>query len=278
MTQAAKDAAAYIQKNHPHQKPKIGIVLGSGLGALANEISNATVLSYSQIPHFPKTSVQGHGGNLFLGDIDGVPVACLQGRCHFYEGIQAQPTLTLIRTLKLLGCETLLATNAAGSLNPNTPTGSLVSISDHINFQFTNPLVGPNDNDFGDRFVGMEDAYDSKLREKILSIANEMNIPMSEGVYLGVLGPSFETPAEIRAFRLLGADVVGMSTVSEVITARHCGMRVAVISVVTNLAAGLHPTKITHDVTLAGANKASKMLTQLVLEFIRKYEQCALNN
>lgn len=270
MTQVAKNAAAYIQQQHPNHKPKIGIVLGSGLGALANEINNAIVIPYSKIPQFPKTSVQGHGGNLFLGEINGVAVACLQGRCHFYEGMASEPTLTLIRTLKLLGCEILLATNAAGSLNPDIPMGSLVAIRDHINFQFTNPLVGPNDEAFGDRFVSMEDAYDPALREMILAIAKAKNISIAEGIYFGVLGPSFETPAEIRAFRLLGADVVGMSTVAEVIAARHCGMRVAVISVVTNMAAGLHPTKITHDVTLAGADKASKMLTQLVLEFIRK--------
>lgn len=267
MTQAAKHAAAYIQQSHPDFHPKVGIILGSGLGALTDELSNKAVISYSNIPNFPPCTVQGHGGNLHLGYLHDTPVACYEGRIHLYEGTHSEDIKTFVRTLKLLGCEILLVTNAAGSLSHDVPTGNLVLIKDHINFQFGNPLVGRNDAEFGPRFVGMDETYDFELRQQLLKIAEEENIPLSEGVFGGVLGPSFETPAEINMLKIMGVDVVAMSLIPEVIVARHCGMRVVAVSAISNLAAGMHSEKLSHEVTLQGAQVASKNLIRLVDNF-----------
>ncbi len=270
MTKAAKKAAHFIADKAPNYQPKVGIILGSGLGALVNHIENAAVIPYADIPSFPPCTVAGHNGNLHLGTIHKTPVACLEGRVHFYEGVSNEIMQTPVRLLKLLGCDILLITNAAGSLNPEVTTGNLVAIKDHINFQFTNPLAGPNDDDFGPRFIGMDDAYDATLREQLFSAAKAISIPLTEGVFASVLGPSFETPAEIRALRTLGADVVAMSLVPEVIIARHCGLRVVAISAISNLAAGLHSEKLSHEVTLRGAEKASENLVALVCAFLKK--------
>ncbi len=268
MTIAAYDAAKTIQHLAPESKPIIAIVLGSGLGELANHIEDPTIISYDDIPGFHTPAVEGHGGKLYLGKIHGLPVACLQGRPHYYEGIPNVVLKTVVRTMSLLGCKQWLATNASGSMRIDIETGSLVLVNDHINLQFTNALVGENDDDFGPRFVGMEDAYDPEIREQFKKIAKQLTIDLHEGIYIGVLGPSFETPAEIKAFRILGADLVGMSTVGEVIVARHCDMRVGVISVVTNMAAGMTSEKIMHDVALSVAHKASKNLIELILAYI----------
>ncbi len=272
MTDYAKQATKEILSKVPGFIPRVGIILGSGLGDLAKQIVPLASIPYTELAGFPVCSVEGHTGSLLLGTLNGLPVACLQGRAHYYEGADYSIIKTLVRTLKLLGCETLLATNAAGSLRESVAPGELVLIHDHINFQFHNPLVGKNDGDFGPRFVGMENAYDALLRQQFMQAAANLSMTLSQGVYLGVLGPAFETPAEIRAYRLLGADVVGMSTVPEVIIARHAGMRVAVISAITNFAAGMDPTLLSHDVTLAGAALAAKKLIPLVLEFINHYE------
>lgn len=257
--------------------PKVGLILGSGLSSLVETLKEKISIPYSDIPGFPECTVEGHSGNLHLGYLNNVPMAILQGRSHFYEGyFHANPALstktmmTPIRTLKLLGAEILLATNAVGSLRENVGTGDLVVISDHINFQFNNALVGENDDEFGPRFVGMDEAYDPNIRKKILASAAEIGLSITEGIYFGVLGPMFETPAEIRAFRILGADVVGMSTISDVITARHSGLRVGAISVVTNMAAGMSTEKLSHEGTLKGAQLGVERLRNLITTLVAK--------
>jgi len=264
----AHKAAEFIQQQKPNFKPKVGIVLGSGLGALAELIQDKTVIPYEDLPGFPVSTISGHAGKLVLGYLNKVPVVCLQGRVHPYEGTSGEKIKTLIRTFKTLGCEIYLATNAAGSLRVEVAPGELVAITDHINFQPGNPLVGLNDDDFGSRFVSLDEAYDPILRKNLHKAAEKLNIDLHEGVYLATLGPVFETPAEIRAFRVLGADVVGMSTVPEVIVARHCDMRVVVISAITNLAAGMSTEILSHEGTLHYANLVSDKMCKLVSEFM----------
>jgi xanthosine phosphorylase len=279
MNQKPAPAHLAYEAIKPHMpegfSPKLGLVLGSGLGVLAHELEQAVSLSYDDIPGFFSCSVAGHGGHLYMGYLRGIPVVCLQGRPHFYEGISNEEAQTPMRTLKLLGCDTVLSTNASGSLHEHTQPGSLVIIKDHINFQFRNPLVGPNDERFGDRFIGMEDTYNPELRTALKASAERIGIEIKEGVYFGVLGPSFETPAEINAFRLLGGDVVGMSTIPEVISARHAGLRVAVVAVITNLAAGMHEVNLSHEETLRGAKLATDKLIALVHDFLDHYEVVA---
>jgi xanthosine phosphorylase len=261
-------AARAIKKRYPNFTPKIGIVLGSGLGGLAQQIEEAVEIPYDELPDFGHSTVPGHEGTLVLGYLEGIPVACLKGRFHYYEGIANPAIQILVRTLKLIGCEIFLATNAAGSMKMEAGPGSLLLVTDHLNFQGTNPLVGLNDDEFGPRFVSMSQAYDLNLRQRMLMAAQELNIVLHQGVYIAVLGPSFETPAEIRAFMTLGADVVGMSTVPEVIVARHCGLRVVVISAITNFAAGLAPGELSHEETLHFAEKVSGNMIALVKKFV----------
>lgn len=264
-------ALAIIQKKAPNFTPKLFIVCGSGLGPIANAITDSITIAYSELPGFPECSVRGHEGTLVLGLIEGVPIACLTGRIHFYEGHDNTSMRTIIRTMKLLGAEIMFATNSSGSLRESVRPGELVILKDHINFQFRNPLVGKNDDHFGPRFVAMEDAYDPELREKIAEVGHELGYNMTEGVYFGVLGPSFETPAEINAYRILGAEVIGMSTVADVLVARHCGLKVAVVSVITNMAAGMSAGNLSHDETLSGAKKATADLIQLIIKFIGRH-------
>ncbi len=271
MTLEALQIPKILEGYKPGFAPKLGIILGSGLGEIAHHIDNATVIDYADIPGFPVSSVQGHGGKLYLGTLCNVPVACLQGRVHYYEGIDYPKMKTLVRSLKIMGCEELLITNASGSLRHEVGVGEIVAIHDHINFQFNNPLVGPNEPEFGDRFVGMENTYDLALRKRLHEAAKKLHITLHEGVYIGVLGPSFETPAEINAFRVLGANVVGMSTISEVIIARHCGLKIAVLAAITNLAAGMHHEGLSHEVTLKGAKIAAEKMIQLILQFAKDY-------
>lgn len=245
-------------------QPKIGLILGSGLATIANKITDSISIPYYELPGFPMSSVPGHPGQMILGYLNKVPIVCCQGRVHPYEGMQGRDFKIFIRTLKSLGCHTLIMTNAVGSLHKNVELGQLVLISDHINFHPMNPLAGPNDEEFGPRFFAMDEAYDLNIRYILQETAKKLSIPLTEGIYISILGPNFETPAEIRAFRLLGADVVGMSTVPEVIVARHCNLKVAVISVVTNLAAGLNDDPITHEGTVHFAAKASDNLGQLL--------------
>ena len=213
------EAAAAIQARAPGFTPRVGLVLGSGLGALVDELADAVHIPYADIPGFRVGTVTGHAGALSLGTLDGMPVACFQGRSHVYEGIEASAVTTPVRTLRLLGAEILVLTNAAGSLRAEAGPGSLVALTDHINMQGFNPLVGPNDEAVGPRFPSLATAYDPELRAGLHATADELGTPLHDGVYLAVSGPSFETPAEIRAFKTMGADLVGMSTVPEAIVA-----------------------------------------------------------
>lgn len=265
-----KAALEFIQTHYPSFKPKIGIVLGSGLGNFATHLSNVVHISYEKLPGFPKVTVAGHAGQLTLGYINNVAVACLQGRAHRYEGDNFDIVKNYVRTLKMLGCEYFIATNAAGSLNEKAPPGSLMLITDHINLQPDNPLTGPNDDDFGPRFYPLDDAYNLSMRERFLSIAQKQHIKLYEGVYLAVLGPHYETAAEIRAFKIWGADAVGMSTVPEVLVANHCGMKVAVISILTNYATGLSIESHSHEAVVNMAEKASEQLNLLLKTFIQE--------
>ncbi len=269
MTQAAKNAAAYIKKQCPAIKPKVGIILGSGLSAITKALSNVRIIPYTNIPSFPSCTVKGHKGKLHMGYFHNTPIACCEGRIHFYEGVSSEVIKTFIRTLKLIGCQILLITNAAGSLNRDVPIGNLVLIKDHINFQNNNPLTGPNDSEFGPRFIDMGDAYDIELRQELLKIAQGNHIPLTEGIFAGVLGPSFETCAEINMLKNMGVDVVAMSLIPEVIVARHCDIRVVAISAISNLATGLHTEKLSHQITLHGAQIASQHLTQLISKFFK---------
>jgi xanthosine phosphorylase len=261
------DAAATIRARAAGLAPKAALVLGSGLAGIAERIARPIVIGYDQIPGFPRPSVDGHVGRLVLGEFGGVPVACLQGRVHLYEGAAARDLRHYIRTLKVLGCETLVLTNAAGSLRREAGAGSLMLITDHINLQPVNPLTGPNDDEFGPRFPALDDAYDAALRAQMQAAAGDIGLTLHEGVYLALLGPSFETPAEVRAFGRLGADAVGMSTVPEVIVARHCGLRVAAISAITNLAVGLGDTPLSHEQTLAVARQCAGDMGRLLAAF-----------
>ena len=233
--------------------PRVGIVLGSGLGRFAGQVEEAEVLPYASLPHFPQSTVEGHSGNLVLGRVAGVPVAVMQGRVHAYEGYAMEEVTFPTRVLGLLGCETLIVTNAAGGIDPALRPGQLVALSDHINLTGTNAALGPNEPRFGrhgtpaPRFFDMGAAYSPRLRALAVAEAAAQGYALPEGVYLAVLGPSFETPAEIRAFRTLGADLVGMSTVHEVIVARHMGLEVLGISLVTNAAAGVTAEVIHHE-------------------------------
>ena len=265
---SAARAAAAVAERAPGFRPRVGLVLGSGLGALVDELEDAVSVPYADIPGFRVGTVSGHAGALALGTLDGVPVACFQGRSHVYEGIEAAAVTIPIRALRLLGAESLLLTNAAGSLRPEAGPGSLVALTDHINLQGFNPLMGANDEAVGPRFPSLSDAYDPELRAGLHRAAGELGTTLHDGVYLAVSGPSFETPAEIRAFRTLGADLVGMSTVPEAIVARHCGLRVAAVSVVTNLAEGMGEVALSHEQTLEEGKRGAAELGPLVRRWV----------
>jgi xanthosine phosphorylase len=250
--------------------PRVGVVLGSGLGAVAAAVTDAVVVSYDELPGFPRPTVEGHLGRVVLGSIAGVPVAVLQGRAHLYEGGDVEALRAPVRALRSAGAEILLLTNAAGSLRPEVGPGRLMAITDHINMTGVNVLMGPNDDAIGPRFPPMRDAYDPLLLDELGVAARETGVSLSRGVYLAVSGPSFETAAEIRAFQALGADAVGMSTVHETIVARHCGLRVAAVSVITNLAEGLSEEPLSHEQTLRDAERAAADLTRLLLGFVER--------
>jgi xanthosine phosphorylase len=246
----------------------VGVVLGSGLGAVAGAVEDPIVVGYDELPGFPRPTVVGHAGRAVLGSVGGIPVTLLQGRAHLYEGGDPEALRVPIRALRAAGASVLVLTNAAGSLRPEVGPGSLMAITDHINMQGTNLLTGPNDACIGPRFPSLRDAYDPALLDALRESARELGIGLAEGVYLAVMGPSFETPAEIRAFRVLGADAVGMSTVQETIIARHCGLRVAAVSVITNLAEGMTDEPLSHGQTLRAAEAGAGDLTRLLLDFI----------
>ncbi len=251
-------------------RPETLIILGSGLGRLGDEIENKIIVPYAEIDGFPHSTVSGHQGQLIAGKLEGRDVLCMQGRIHLYEGHAPQSINTIIKAFQLLGIRQLIVTNAAGSLTKDMPAGSLMLISDHINLSGANPLAGPDDERFGPRFPDMSDAYSQTLRQKAKAAAGKENIRLLEGVYLMVLGPTFDTAAEIRAYRILGADAVGMSTVPEVICAVHSGMQVLGFSVITNLGTGLRDGFQSHAETLAQGEKAGADLIKLVKAFLRE--------
>ena len=254
----AAEAAIYVRERIA-VTPRIAIVLGSGLGSFADRIENATAIPYSEIPHFPRPTVEGHSGRLVTGTLGCTAVAVMQGRVHAYEGYAPEEVTFPVRMLGRLGIGTLIVTNAAGGIRLDFQQGQLVLLSDHINMTGRNPMTGPNDERFGPRFFDMTDAYSKRLRLLAQSI-----MPLAEGVYLCVPGPSFETPAEIRAFRTLGADLVGMSTVHEVIVARHMGIEVLGISCVTNMAAGIQDQPINHLEVMETGARAQRQLSTLL--------------
>lgn len=254
------EAADYI-RGIVDSQPTIGIILGTGLGRLASEIEADYTISYGDIPGFPVSTVETHEGRLIFGRLSGVPVVAMQGRFHLYEGYTAQQVTFPVRVMKTLGIDTLLISNAAGGMNPQWKKGELMLISDHINFQGDNPLVGPNINEWGPRFPDMSEPYDPELREIAARKALEMGIKLHEGVYLAVMGPNLETKAEYRFIRALGADVVGMSTVPENIVARHMGMRVMAISVITDECFPDALEEVSLEDVVAAATQAEPMLT-----------------
>jgi purine-nucleoside phosphorylase len=239
--------AAQFLKGKYENAPKIGLILGSGLGVLAEEIEQPVKIAYNEIPDFPVSTVEGHAGQLVFGTIHGVEVVAMQGRFHFYEGYSFEKVTFPVRVMKELGVETLIVTNAAGGVNVSFSPGDLMIITDHINNMGTNPLIGPNDSRLGVRFPDMSEAYTKELRVLAKQISEQLNIPTQEGVYVGNTGPTYETPAEVRMIRTLGGDAVGMSTVPEVIVARHAGMKVMGISCISNMAAGILDQPLNHE-------------------------------
>jgi xanthosine phosphorylase len=260
--------AAAVMTERAGLRPRVGVVLGSGLGGVADAVAHPTVIDYAELPGFPQPTVAGHGGRAVLGTIGDVPVAVLQGRAHVYEGGDLEQIRVPIRALRAAGAEILVLTNAAGSVRPEVGPGRLMLITDHINLSGTNILAGPNDDEIGPRFPSLLDAYDPELRDRLRAAAAELGTELAEGVYLAVSGPTFETPAEIRAFSGLGADAVGMSTVHETAVARHAGLRVAAVSAITNLAEGLNPEPLSHEQTLRDAQVAADALEPLLVRFV----------
>jgi purine-nucleoside phosphorylase len=264
MFEAAAATAAIIRKQIP-ETPEVALVLGSGLGAVASAVKQPVALRYACLPGFPEPSVAGHGGSLVLGRLAGRPVAVMQGRAHYYESGRADGMNLALATLKALGCRRLVLTNAAGSLREEVGPGSLMLLRDHINFTGVSPLFGLSGNE---RFVDLADAYDPAACDNIAALAQRLDIPLAEGVYVWFCGPHFETPAEIRAARLLGGDAVGMSTVPEVIVARMLGLRVTALSMITNLAAGMAAEPLSHEQTLRHATAAAGDMTRLLMAFL----------
>ena len=245
----AESAAQFLLSQTP-LRPKIGLVLGSGLGAFADELSEATRVPYAQIPAFPRSTAVGHAGQMVIGKAGGIPVAAMQGRVHLYEGYSAKEVAFPMRAFGRMGIRAAVLTNAAGGINLEYKQGALVILTDHLNLQGQNPLVGPNDDRFGPRFPDMTQAYWKPYRAMALEAARKLGKTVYQGVYAGLLGPSYETPVEIRYLRTIGADLVGMSTISEVVAARHMGIRILAISCVTNMAAGILDRVINHEEVL----------------------------
>ncbi|HTP89323.1 MAG TPA: purine-nucleoside phosphorylase [Bryobacteraceae bacterium] len=270
-TIAWRDAVEHL-KARLTLKPRTAVVLGSGLGAFAGELENRTEIPYSDIPGWPTSSVVAHAGKLIVGTLAGQPLAVMSGRNHLYEGNTPAQVTFGVRVLGSLGVRSLVLTNAAGGINLSYGQGALVLIRDHINLMGFNPLVGPNDDSLGPRFPDMTEAYDPGYREIARAVACEIGIQMPEGVYVGVLGPSYETPAEIRYMRAIGADLVGMSTVPEVIAAHHMGLRVLAISCVTNMAAGVLPQKLSHEEVIAAGRSVGEKFVRFLKAVLPRVE------
>lgn len=260
--------AAVIQQRAPGFRPKVGLILGSGLGEFADTFTDKVVIPYQDLPNFPISSVPGHAGRLVLGRLGGAPVVAMQGRVHFYEGFSPAQVVFPARVLCALGIQSLVVTNAAGGVNLSYRPGDLMMITDHLNLSGWHPLVGPNDDRLGPRFPDMSSAYTPHLRELLLESAARLKIQLRQGVYANLSGPSYETPAEIRMLRVLGADAVGMSTVPEVVAAAHMGVAVAGVSCITNLAAGIGHKPLSHDEVAETANRVKDVFASLLSEFL----------
>ena len=262
------DAAAELIRSRMSLGPRVAVVLGSGLGGFADELEEPVEIPYGEIPGWPVSTALGHAGMLAFGEVGGVPLAIMRGRAHLYEGFSAAEVVFGVRVLARLGVRTLVLTNACGGVREDLAPGQLVLVSDHSNLQGSSPLIGPNDESLGPRFVDMSDAYDSGLRAAARDAAERLGFELPEGVYAAWLGPAFETPAEIRMTRAIGGDLVGMSTVPEVLAARHMGLRCLAISCVTNMAAGVLPEPIYHEQVLAVGASAQGRLTALLRELL----------
>ena len=261
-------AADIVRERAGGLEPRLGVILGSGLGPFADRVEDAVAIPYAELPGFPRLGVAGHAGRLVLGTIGGTAVAVLQGRAHYYESGRADVMKVAVRTLAAIGCEALILTNAAGSLVEAVGPGSVMLLTDHINMTGVSPLFGEE----GDaRFVDMVDAYDPGIRRCFLDLAAKLGIDLHQGVYAWMGGPAFETPAEVGAIRVLGADAVGMSTVPEVILARHAGLAVGALSIITNAAAGMHATRLSHEQTIANAEAAADAVGRLLAAFVAEY-------
>lgn len=263
-TRQVQEAAAYIKEKLGGRAPEIAITLGSGLGNLADHLVDAVQIPYGEIPHFPVSTVAGHKGQFVVGKLEGREVLCMQGRFHYYEGYDLKQVTLPVRVMKLLGISTLIVTNAAGGINTGFRPGNLMLIEDHLNLTGENPLIGENLEAFGDRFFDMTVAYDAGYRALAEQLAAELNIPLQKGVYAWLTGPNYETPAEIRYLRAIGADAVGMSTVPEVLVARHSGLRVCGISCITNLAAGMGDGLLSHEEVKETADRVKVDFIRLV--------------
>ena len=265
--QQLTETAAFIKNIYPH-KAEVGIILGSGLGNLVSEMKVEKEIDYSDIPHFPVSTVMGHSGNLYFGELSGKHVLVMAGRFHFYEGYTPQQVAYPVRVMKMLGIHTLLISNAAGGVNTSFKVGDLMIIKDHISFFTVNPLLGKNEDELGLRFPDMSEPYCKTLIAKAKQIAAKIGYEVKEGVYTGVTGPTFETHAEYRFINILGGDAVGMSTVQEAIVAVHAGLKVFAVSVITDLGIREEDNKITHEEVLAAANEAEPKLTRLFKELV----------
>jgi len=265
-------AVAYLKEMTGERRPRLAIVLGSGLGAFADELTNRVEIPYTEIPDWPASTAVGHAGRLVFGNLGNLEMVAMAGRVHLYEGYTPQQVTLGVRVLASLGVTSMVFTNAAGGINLKLGRGGLVLISDHINLQGSNPLVGPNDDSLGPRFPDMSEAYSTRYREIAKNAAKELGIEVSEGVYAAMLGPSYETPAEIRYLRAIGADLVGMSTVPEVIVANHVGVRVLGISCVTNMAAGILPQRIHHEEVLETGRMVRDTLVSLLKAVLPRLE------
>lgn len=272
-----QSAAAIIRERSQGMQPKIAVILGSGLGAVADLLKETASIPYTDLPGFAPSAVEGHEGSLKIGTVDNTPVFYLKGRTHLYEGVGADPIKVVIRTMKTLGVETLILTNACGGLHEDLQPGSIMLIRDHINRMGTNPLVGPNDDEWGPRFPSQEEAWNQGLRNLMLAGAEQNNVRLHEGVYSAHLGPTFETPAEIRMVRILGVDAVGMSTVPENIIARHCGLECVGLAAIVNRAAGMGFEKPSHEQTLIGAKMAEGNMAKIIRSFINSYDNKAIS-
>ena len=264
----AREATTYIEEQGV-EKVEVGLILGSGLGELADEIENPIVIPYEEIPSFPVSTVEGHAGQLVYGMLGGKRVLALQGRFHYYEGYSMDEVTFPVRVMSMLGTDSIIVTNAAGGVNENFTPGDLMLITDHINSFGTNPLIGPNDDKFGPRFPDLTQAYDVDYQKLVKDVATDLNLSLQEGVYYGTTGPTYETPAEVRMIQTVGGDAVGMSTVPEVIVARHAGIRVVGISCISNLAAGMGE-ELNHEDVIAVTTKIRSSFKQLIVNVLQK--------